>query len=215
MNQNKYNPEIHHRRSIRLRGYDYSRAGAYFITICTQNRECLFGEISDGVMVLNDAGKFAQSCWFDIPKHFPNAESDEFVVMPNHIHGIIVITVGANVGANAGANAGANVGANVGANNYSPLRERQSGTSKTIGSIIRGFKIGVTKWFRQYTKVHDVWQRNYYEHIIRNYDELTNIREYIIKNPLNWQTDSNNPVAIAMEKMKTMPEVRIIEGLDK
>ena len=88
-----YNPDIHHRRSIRLKGYDYSQIGAYFITICTQNRECLFGEIVDGAMVLNLVGEIIQEQWCTIPQRYAQVKSDEFVVMPNHIHGII--TVGA------------------------------------------------------------------------------------------------------------------------
>src|SRR5471030_188022 len=85
----KYNPAIHHRRSIRLKGYDYSQNGLYFITICTYNRECLFGEIIDKKMILNDAGKIANECWVKIPEHFPAAVLHEHVVMPNHVHGII------------------------------------------------------------------------------------------------------------------------------
>ncbi|QKG80619.1 transposase [Tenuifilum thalassicum] len=188
---NKYKPNIHHRHSIRLRGYDYSQAGAYFITICTQNRTCLFGNVVDGNMVLNDAGMVAQNCWLEIPKHFPNTTLDEFVIMPNHIHGIIVINI-------------------VGANNHSPLQcspqqqqnhsplhlpqqtsELFQSPSRSIGSIVRGFKIGVTKWFRQDTDVYHVWQRNYYEHIVRNDDELNAIRQYIINNPLKWRDDEN------------------------
>lgn len=175
---NKYNPDKHHRRSIRLKGYDYSQAGAYFVTICTKNRQCLFGNVVNGEMIFNDAGQIARKCWLEIPDHYPNAILDEFVIMPNHIHGIIII--------------------NVGANNNSPLQNHSAvqsspfqSPSKTIGSIIRGFKIGVTKWFRQNTDVYDVWQRNYYEHIIRNDDELNTIRQYIIDNPLKWQEDEN------------------------
>ena len=86
-----YNPDIHHRRSIRLRGYDYSRAGAYFVTICTQNRECLFGEIKNGEMVLNGAGRMVQIVWDEMRGNYPGVETDDFIVMPNHIHGIIVL----------------------------------------------------------------------------------------------------------------------------
>ena len=175
----KYNPARYHRRSIRLRGYDYAQAGAYFVTICTHNRECLFGEIMDGKMVLNDAGRMVEQCWRDIPSHFPHTELDEFVIMPNHVHGIVFIT---DI---------------VGAKNFSPLRQsphgHQAGTSKTIGSIVRGFKIGVTKWMRTHTNVHVVWQRNYWEHIIRNDDELHRIRQYVVDNPAKWKTDRNNP----------------------
>jgi putative transposase len=181
-----YNPTIHRRKSIRLQGYDYSQAGAYFITICTHNRVPLFGEIVDGVMVLNTAGQIVEKCWCAIPEHFPQVTLDEFVVMPNHVHGII--TVGAN---------------NVGANDYLPLpsdetpiqsneppRPLQHGTSRTIGSMVRGFKIGVTRWFRANTDIHAVWQRNYYEHIIRNEDAYQKISEYIQTNPQRWETDT-------------------------
>jgi len=169
----KYNPDIHHRRSIRLQGYDYSSPGAYFVTMCTHNRECLFGEIANGKMRLNELGKIASQCWLAIPDHFPHARLGAFVIMPNHVHGIIWIVD--NI---------------VGAKNFSPLQSQQPrGTSKTIGSIIRGFKIGVTKWARQHIDVHTVWQRNYYEHIIRNETELNNIRQYIINNPIIWQSD--------------------------
>jgi len=136
----RYDPNRHHRRSIRLSGYDYSQAGAYFITICTQDRACLFGDVVDGEMRLNDAGRVAQQCWRQIPAHFPNVELDEFVVMPNHVHGILVIT-------------------DVGAKNFSPLHLTEQiphGTSRTIGSIIRGFKIGVIKWFRKNTDIDTV-----------------------------------------------------------
>ncbi len=87
----KYNPDIHHRRSIRLKGYDYSSNGAYFITVCTQNRVCLFGDIDQGEMVLNDAGKMVQDIWIEIPEYYDGIEIDTFQIMPNHIHGIIVL----------------------------------------------------------------------------------------------------------------------------
>jgi REP element-mobilizing transposase RayT len=174
----KYNPDIHHRHSIRLKGYDYSQPGAYFVTIVTHLRQCLFGEIANNEMILNDYGKISEQCWNDIPKHYPNAITDEFVIMPNHIHGIIILNDNGSI---------------VGAKNFSPLlqNERPRGTTQTIGSIVRGFKIGVTKWFRQNSNIYSVWQRNYYEHIIRNEIELNNIRKYILNNPLNWKTDKN------------------------
>jgi REP element-mobilizing transposase RayT len=159
-----------------LKGYDYSRAGAYFVTICAHKRACLFGEIVDGEMVLNDAGSVAAKCWHTIPDHFPHVILDTFVVMPNHVHGILFI-----------------VNASVGAKNFSPLPSKPRGTSKTIGSVIRGFKIGVTKWMRQNTEFHNIWQRNYYEHIVRNENELNRIREYITDNPMKWEFDQENP----------------------
>ena len=172
------NPTSHRRKSIRLQGYDYSQAGLYFITVCTHNRVPLFGEIVDGVMALNTAGQIVEKCWCTIPEHFPQVTVDEFVVMPNHVHGIITI------------------GTIVGANDYLPLpsnetpRSLQHGTSRTIGSMVRGFKIGVTRWFRANTDIHKVWQRNYYEHIIRNEDSYLKIAEYIQTNPQRWEIDT-------------------------
>jgi putative transposase len=169
----KYNQEIHNRRSIRLKGYDYSREGMYFITICTHDRMCLFGKVENEEMNLNEYGKIAEKCFLAIPEHHPYAKLGPYIVMPNHIHCIIEITVGAN--------------------NYSPLQTQTKrpihGTSKTIGSIVRGFKIGVTKWFRKNTDIHTVWQRNYYDHIIRNEKSYCRIADYIINNPLKWQDD--------------------------
>jgi len=180
-----YNPEMHHRKSIRLNEYDYSQPGMYYLTICTHNRQFFFGDITGEEMRLHDAGIAAVNCWDEIPKHFPNVLLDQCIVMPNHVHGIIVITEA------AGANG------DVGANDYSPLRTvqppRKKGTSKKIGSIVRGFKIGVTKWFQENHSPQTVWQRNYYEHIIRDDDDLNRIREYIINNPMNWDIDENNP----------------------
>jgi REP element-mobilizing transposase RayT len=185
-----YNPYQYNRRSIRLKDYDYSKPGSYFITICTHNRVCLFGEIMDGEMMLNDAGNIVKQCWLEIPNHFPHVGLDAFVVMPNHMHGIIILHENANVGEN----------------NYSHLHlptqndhhidlPKQNNTfqlpSRLVGSIIRGFKIGVTKWFRIHTKIYPVWQRNYYEHIIRNELELYNIRSYILNNPLQWKDHEN------------------------
>jgi len=142
-----FNPNIHHRKSIRLKGYDYSQAGLYFITICVHDRKCLFGKIENDEMVLNDFGRIADECWLGIPKHFPNAVLHEHIVMPNHIHGIVELTQ--------------NDVSNVGAENFLPLqppnefpanewsRNRfQKMIPRSIGSIVKGFKIGVTKWSR-------------------------------------------------------------------
>ena len=199
----KYNPDIHHRRSIRLQCYDYSQAGALFVTICTNNRENLFGTIVTGAMQLNDAGKMAERCWVDIPAHFPSVELDEFVIMPNHIHGIIVLTdsittVGAKDLWAKNVRAKDIWAKDIWAKDISPLRDRPTGTSGTIGSIVRGFKIGVTKWFRQQNTIHEVWQRNYWEHIIRNETERDRFREYIRNNPARWEQDKLNPSAHQM-----------------
>ncbi len=174
---------------MRLSGYDYSQKGAYFITICTLNRACLFGEIADGAMLLNETGQIVSRCWQEIPLHFPTVSCDVFVIMPNHIHGILYL-----VDAIGGPNARAK--------NLSPLQlSSQSpghyGTSKTVGSIIRGFKIGVTKRVRECqgekSFAPTIWQRNYYDHIIRDEDELNRIRQYIANNPVQWGADRNNP----------------------
>ncbi len=127
-------------------------------------------------MIVNAAGQIVEKCWKDIPAHFPHVKLDEFVIMPNHVHGILSIVE------------------SVGAKNFSPLPQHQRpGTSKTIGSIIRGFKTGVTKWMRANTEIHNVWQRNFYEHIIRDESSLHRIREYIVNNPARWADDPENP----------------------
>lgn len=171
----KYDTTRHKRRSIRLKGYDYSSTGAYFITICTHQHMCLFGHVVNGIMRLNDSGKKVQTCWHEIPEHFPLVALDKFVVMPNHVHGILFLSENATERAK----------------NFSPLQtdHQPHGTSKTIGSVIRGFKIGVTKWIRENTPVHNVWQRNYWEHIIRSEPELNGLRAYIRNNPARWALD--------------------------
>ncbi|MFH1004488.1 MAG: hypothetical protein V1781_03190 [Bacteroidota bacterium] len=194
----KYNPEIHHRRSIRLKGYDYSQVGLYFITVCCQDRECLFGKINVGVenfqpeMLLNEAGKIVDKCWLDIPKHFPNTVLHEHIVMPNHVHGIIELTDVPNVGIE-------NFQSLQQQRNESPHNEFQKIIPRSIGSIVKGFKIGVTKWFRNnpvctynHLLLHPqwkIWQRNYYERIIRNEQSYQTISKYIINNPANWKGD--------------------------
>ena len=177
----KYDPNKHHRRSIRLKGHDYSQAAAYFVTICTQDRMCLFGDVVDDEMRLNEAGRVAQECWLGIPIHFPHVALDAFVIMPSHVHGIIVIADTA------------------GAKDFSPLQNAMPlrSPSRTIGSIVRGFKIGVTKWFRTHADIYSIWQRDYYEHIIRNDESLNRIRQYILDNPAHWSMDRENPAARA------------------
>ncbi len=163
------------RHSLRLPDYDYGQAGAYFVTVCTRDRLPLFGSIAGNEMQLTKAGRAVAERGSAIPDHYPHAETDAFVVMPNHIHGIIFITE-----------------TSVGANNHSPLRSGCSSfrsPSRTLGSIVRGFKIGVTKWFRANTDVRDVWQRNYYEHVIRSEATLRDIRAYIVNNPAKWTED--------------------------
>lgn len=163
----------HQRRSIRLRGYDYSQKGAYFITIVTDNRDTLFGDILNDEMILTTEGEIATQCWLAIPNHHPQVELDLFVVMPNHIHGILLVVGDSE--------------------SKSVVAGKCRSPSRTIGSIVRGFKIGVTKGIRAIDASKEVWQRNYYEHIIRDEDYLDRIREYILANPRQWQFDKENP----------------------
>ncbi len=177
-----YDPDKHHRRSIRLKGYDYTHVGAYFVTLCTQNHECLFGEVVDGEMQLNAYGRIVQACWDEIPIHFPNVELDAFVIMPNHIHGIIVLAERPNI---------------VGARHAVPLRNVERFGDPIQGSmptIIRSFKSAATKRINEMRSAPGtpVWQRNYYEHIIRDEETLNLIRQYIVDNPLNWALDREN-----------------------
>ena len=178
----KFDPEKHHRRSIRLKGYDYAQAGAYFVTICTQNRECLFGKVVDGGMWLNDAGQMVAIAWQQLPQRFPQVAIDAFVVMPNHLHGIIIITKLSDVGAGLVP---------------APLDEAKASTG--LGNIVGAFKsittheytIGVRQrnWLPFSGKL---WQRNYYENIIRDQRALNNIRQYIAENPLKWSSNAEN-----------------------
>lgn len=188
----------HHRRSIRLKDYDYSLAGAYFITICTQNRECLFGDIKNGETISNEAGRMVQSAWDKLPNRFPT-EPDECVVMPNHIHGIIVLVGAPLVGARQGDEKNElRVGAPlVGAQ----IDEKQVGTrpTLTLGDVIGAFKSITTNEYIHGIKEkgwppfsNRLWQRNYYEHIIRNEQALNKIREYIAANSLQWEFDLEN-----------------------
>ena len=195
MNRAKYNPDIHHRHSIRLKGYDYSQAGAYFVTICTQNRECLFGDIG-GEMKVNDAGHMIQKWWNESAAKFGNIELDEFVIMPNHFHGIIVI-VGAALCGRPG------LGGHPEMDGQWKTGQRQEigqphRVAPTVGDIIDWVKTMTTNEYIRNVRQNNwtpfpgkLWQRNYYEHLIRSETELNKIREYIINNPLNWKTDEN------------------------
>ncbi len=180
----KYNPKKHHRHSIRLKYYDYSSPGAYFITICTKNRACLFGNIVNGKMILNEYGKIAHDEWLKTEIIRPRVKLDSFVIMPNHIHGIIILND--------------DICYCRGTLQRAPTTQRaptfeQFGkpTSDSIPTIVRLFKSATTKRINEYrnTPTVSVWQRNYYEHIIRNNTELKHIRNYIENNPIKWEND--------------------------
>jgi len=175
----KFDPKIHHRRSIRLKGYDYSQAGAYFVTIVAYQRECLFGEVGDGEIVLNDYGLIVQKEWERSEEIRNEVELGIYVVMPNHLHGIVILKNDTVVGATG----------------RSPLQQPRGPEPKSLGALMAGFKSSVTKQINiiRDTPGHPVWQRNYYESIIRNEREMDRLHRYIEFNPSQWMDDNENP----------------------
>lgn len=215
----KYDPEVRHRRSIRLTGFDYAKTGAYFITVCAQNRECLFGDVIEGEMQLNAAGEMIESAWDDLIERFPNMRRDAFVVMPNHIHGIILLfdldrRGESRIRPHRDGNPGPTdvVGNRRDDGNSGPTRlvrndkgdhkDRPYGTEdRTVGRILQGFKSITTGEYIRGVRKHGwpsfpgkLWQRGYYDHIIRNEDERRRIGEYIVLNPVRWKDDEENPI---------------------
>ncbi|MCR4439467.1 MAG: transposase [bacterium] len=179
-----YDPTRHHRRSIRLKGYDYTQPGAYFITIVTHDRTHLFGRVVDGVMRLNALGEMVREEWFKTARIRPYVplRADEFVVMPNHIHGIIwIVDVGAT--------------RRVAPTSVGHTKRPCGPVPSPIGAIVCQFKSAVTKRTNALSNTYGVslWQRNYYEHIIRNDKTLEVIRQYIAENPLRLHLDRYNP----------------------
>ena len=192
-----------HRQSIRLRDYDYSQNGAYFVTICCQNKACLFGEIVNGEIRLNDAGKMVEKWWWELANKFPAIELDEFIIMPNHFHGIVVI-VGADLRVcpdppRQNTDELEKQGEHVG----SPLQQ------PTLGEIVQWFKTMTTNEYIRGVKEKNwepfykrLWQRNYYEHIIRNAESLNSTRLYIQTNPAQWDADSENPTNVRVKEVQ-------------
>jgi len=174
-----YDPSIHHRRSIRLKRFDYTQPGAFFVTIVAHRRLPIFGEIADGVVQLNACGEIARAEWLRTTAIRHEIELDEFVVMPNHFHAIVIITEcdGGSVGARR---------------RRAPTIEQFSKPiAGSIPTIIRAYKSAVTTRINQLrgTPGAPLWQRNYWEHVIRNDGELSRIRAYIRNNPVAWETD--------------------------
>jgi len=159
------------RKSSRLEGYDYASSGMYYVTICTKDNRYLFGEVRKGRVWLSEEGRVVRDCWENIPEHFEHVSIDDFVVMPNHMHGIVVIK-------------------NAGARHASPVRSC-SIASGSLGAVIGSFKSAATKRVNDLRGMPggEVWHRNYYDHIIRNENDLNRIREYIRNNPMNWAHD--------------------------
>ncbi len=167
----QYNPNIYHRRSIRLVGFDYTKPGAYFVTVCIRQRECLLGKCQDNQVQLSRYGEVVKFNWLNLTNVYPHVALDAFIIMPNHIHGIIILKDCPE--------------------NKLETKEKQTGLSEVICSLKR-FSA------RRINQLHNikgisVWQRGYYEHIIRNERSLNNIREYIVNNPVNWQEDEMHP----------------------
>ncbi len=183
----KYNPEKHRRQSIRLKNFNYSQSSVYFVTICTHSHECVFGEIMNGEMHLNENGRIVDIEWAKTNDKRDNVVLDTYVVMPNHFHGIVILIDTCKGTARCAPATKTCIG-----RNYRKFGKMISGT---LPAIIRSFKSAVTKHINELRSEQGVpvWQRNYYDHIIRNEKELNKIREYIINNPLKWELDKENP----------------------
>ena len=196
----KFDPQKHHRRSIRLQGYDYSQAGAYFVTICAQNRERLFGEIINDEMRLNDAGVIVRDVWNETQHHFPNIDLDTYTIMPNHFHGIIFVGAGLSrpdtglSRPDASRHDGmVNTISNTDENQkwHENRQDGREDRTPTVGNIIAYFKYQSTKQINDLRNAgfQKLWQRNYYDHVIRDDDDLNRIRDYIDNNPADWMQD--------------------------
>jgi putative transposase len=197
----KHKVEKQHRRSIRLKGYDYATSGAYFVTIVVRDRACLFGEVVGAEMRPNQFGRIVQATWNELPHHYPGVGCDAFVMMPNHIHGVIGLVDDDGVSANdVGAGLKPARGVVAGPNSVR-AGLKPAPTRPGLPEIIRGFK---TFSARRVNELRDtrgvpIWQRNYYEHVIRDEESLNRIREYILNNPAQWAFDPENPAATAAE----------------
>ena len=174
--------------STRLKYWDYSSVGFYFATICTYQKHCYFGEIVEGEMRLSEIGKIAKKYWLEIPKHFKNIGLDEFIIMPNHIHGIIVIEY--KINNNVETRHGVSLQKNE--NNFNQFSKM---VKNSISSIINQFKSSVKRYANK-NKIPFHWQPRFYDHIIRNEKSLDEIRQYIKTNPLKWEDDEENPKKI-------------------
>ena len=161
------------RRLLRLKNFDYSSPGAYFVTLCSYHREHLFGQVVNEEMKLNETGDMVKSVWYDLPKHYSNIELDQFVIMPNHVHGIIAFcdSVGAGL-------------------KPAPTTPQNHGLSE----VVRALKTFSSRNINLFLKTPNrpIWQRGYYEHVIRDEESLNKIRNYIIQNPLSWHLDREN-----------------------
>lgn len=198
-----YNPQMHHRRSIRLKGYDYSQEGAYFITICTQDRECFFGRIANDEMVLNDIGKIAHDYLRDIPNHFSHVALGEFIVMPNHVHCILIVgmrndtsgntdttdAVGTRHGVSDKMITPDNMRTRHGVSQQLNINQFGKPVAGSISVIINQYKSSVKRWCNKNGHENYKWQSRFHDHIIRNEQSYQTIANYIVNNPLKWMED--------------------------
>ncbi|MDB5033924.1 MAG: hypothetical protein JWQ98_1165 [Chlorobi bacterium] len=185
--KHQFDPARHHRRSIRLKGYDYSREGAYFITTCTHNRQRLFGSIHGRTMCLNDRGLIVRSIWEGLPDHYHHVHLDAFIIMPDHIHGIILLMDDCTAG---------NVIVGVGAG-FKPaptITHTSKSPRHALSEIVRALKTFSARAINKSrgTAGFRVWERNYYEHIIRSEQSLNRIRRYIERNPEQWMSSMSS-----------------------
>lgn len=171
----------YHRQSIRIARFNYSQPGYYFVTICTKNREEYFGSVETAKTILSEIGEVAERCLKEISNHFQNVELDEYTIMPNHVHGIIIIRDSSRVG-------------------NAELRSLQEDRTKMVlPKVVHGYKSSVTRTLGK-MGIEFAWQKSYYEHIIRNEPSLNRIREYIQNNPLQWELDIENPKCVKLDK---------------
>ncbi len=196
-----------HRRSIRLRGRDYTFPDRYFVTICATYRKCILGRIHDGTMRESQLGSLVRACWMEIPHHFANVELDAFVVMPNHVHGLILLHKRPEVVGKT--NAPIERGHDISCPYKSPSDKNRVRTeafgkpvASSLATVVRTFKAAVTREARRrFGKPQmEVWQRDYFERVVRDDHEYADACRYICENPLRWETDTENPESKAKQK---------------
>jgi putative transposase len=191
----KYDPEIHHRRSSRMPHWDYSWEWWYYVTIVVKDRLCLLGDVKGDGVALSRVGVAAQDSWRQIPEHHEGVELDYYQIMPNHVHGILILGACEDANNEVRRDVQLNVPTDNGGPLYSSRREAMSALSPKKGSlsvIIRTFKAAVTTHARIHGFSSFGWQERFHDHIIRNDADLTRIREYIANNPLQWEIDEEN-----------------------
>jgi putative transposase len=190
----KFDPERHHRRSVRLKRYDYTGGNVYFVTICAYQKECLFGTIDKGEINLNTAGECVRKAWLGTADKRTNIRLDDFVIMPNHFHGILWLLRRGTACRAHEIHDEVNI---LGAASRAPTFEQfGKPVHDSLPTIIRSFKSAATKLINESrnTPGSPIWQRNYYEHVIRSHKELRQTSEYIRSNPAHWHNDEENPV---------------------